>query len=129
MTDTESQDWGERVQEHGRDIENMSSSELHDLLKTLAWKDSSWLAAVHFALVHGRNLVWLYGLQVTEARQKIKNPEALRSLDIALMWDEYRIEKLDGATEASFADMRRRAWSGVRQKAAEKQQKDAGNEN
>lgn len=129
MTSDESRAWGARVRKHGRELEKMSSEQIHELLRVLNWKDTSWLAAVHYALVHTRNLVWSYGLQVTKVRPMIEDPAILDELDFALAFDEYRLEKLDPKTEAHFRDMRHRAWEGIMRKVAEKQQREDGNAN
>jgi hypothetical protein len=120
-----------KVREYHRMLMSAEDEELRNLFdETMPAADRELRMELSFVIRHLRNLVWMYGLQVADARQRVTDPEALRSLDFCLAFDDCRLEKLDESTEARFADMRARAWRGLLGSAAEeKKQRETGTSN
>ncbi len=118
MTREEARAWCRAVDAHCRDLGDMDSDAIKDLLKVLPWKDSTWLTAVHYTLCHLRNLVWAYGLQVGRVWPQLSQ-EVRRELEVAVVFDEYRIEPMDTASEIRFRTLRRGSWDRLEDRAHE----------
>ena len=109
-----------------KDWYNAPREKMREFLGLLPWQNSEVIEDFDFYLEHMRNLLWCYTTQTETIRAETTDPHIHFEASFALAMDDMRDPIED---EEELRDMRGRAWAGIMKKAAEKQQREAGNAN
>jgi hypothetical protein len=109
-----------------KDWYSMPRERLREFLGRLPWQRSEILQDFEYFIETLRHAAWCYALQTQKIRAETTDPHVHFEASFALAFDPLR-DPVEG--EAELRAMRAAAWQGIMRKAAEKQQREAGNGN